>query len=107
MGIDRALVSSAATEPLKPAEGRYRAFICGGAVRDLMLGMRPKDLMWHRRHTEQVQRIFRRARIIGRRFKIVHVMFGSETIEVSTFRPCRLTTKRPMPTPCPERQHLR
>ncbi|MEY4725101.1 MAG: polynucleotide adenylyltransferase PcnB [Pseudomonadota bacterium] len=88
VGIDRALVSSAANRTVEGLQkAGYRAFIVGGAVRDLMLGMRPKDFDVATDATpEQVQRIFRRARIIGRRFKIVHVMFGAETIEVSTFR---------------------
>jgi poly(A) polymerase len=88
VGIDRQLVSSAANRTVEGLQkAGYRAFIVGGAVRDLMLGMRPKDFDVATDATpEQVQRIFRRARIIGRRFKIVHVMFGAETIEVSTFR---------------------
>lgn len=65
----------------------FRAYIVGGAVRDLLLGIRPKDFdVATDAEPEQVQRLFRRARIIGRRFRLVHVMFGPETIEVSTFR---------------------
>ncbi|GAB1231729.1 polynucleotide adenylyltransferase PcnB [Ferrigenium sp. UT4] len=65
----------------------FQAYVVGGAVRDLLLGRRPKDFDVATDATpEQVKRVFRRARIIGRRFKLVHVMFGSETIEVSTFR---------------------
>ena len=65
----------------------YKAFIVGGAVRDLVLGLKPKDFDVATDATpEEVKRLFRRAFIIGRRFQIVHVMFGQELIEVTTFR---------------------
>jgi poly(A) polymerase len=65
----------------------YQAFIVGGAVRDLLLGQTPKDFDVATNATpEQVQAVFRRSRIIGRRFQIVHVGFGREIVEVSTFR---------------------
>ncbi len=65
----------------------YKAFVVGGAVRDLLLGRHPKDFDVATNATpEQVRGVFRRARIIGRRFRLVHVMFRDETIEVSTFR---------------------
>jgi poly(A) polymerase len=65
----------------------YAAFVVGGAVRDLLLGMRPKDFDIATNATpDEVRSVFRRSRIIGRRFRLVHVMCGAETIEVSTFR---------------------
>lgn len=65
----------------------YQGYLVGGAVRDLLLGMEPKDFDVATDATpEEVRKIFRRSRIIGRRFQIVHVMVGAETIEVSTFR---------------------
>lgn len=65
----------------------YQAFVVGGAVRDLLLGRIPKDFDVATDATpEEVRRIFRRSRIIGRRFQLVHVMFGEEVVEVSTFR---------------------
>ncbi len=65
----------------------HRAYLVGGAVRDLLLGVAPKDFDVATDATpEQVKSHFRRAIIIGRRFRLVHVMFGPETIEVSTFR---------------------
>ncbi|MDB5816117.1 MAG: poly(A) polymerase [Rhodocyclales bacterium] len=68
-------------------EAGYKAYVVGGAVRDLIAGIPPKDYDVATDATpEQVREQFRRARIIGRRFKIVHVMVGNETIEVSTFR---------------------
>ena len=69
----------------------YSAFIVGGAVRDLVLGIGPKDFDVATNATpEQVQKLFRKSRLIGRRFQIVHVTFFGkerpEIIEVSTFR---------------------
>ena len=65
----------------------YSAFVVGGAVRDLLLKRSPKDFDVATDATpEEVRRVFRRSRIIGRRFRLVHVMFGEETVEVSTFR---------------------
>jgi poly(A) polymerase len=69
----------------------YEAYIVGGAVRDLLVGLRPKDFDVATDATpEQVKALFRRAFIIGRRFRLVHVVFGRgrehEVIEVSTFR---------------------
>ncbi|QAU33614.1 polynucleotide adenylyltransferase PcnB [Janthinobacterium sp. 17J80-10] len=87
-GIDPRLVSPNAvrvTQTLQ--EAGFKAFLVGGAVRDLLLGVKPKDFDVATNATpEQVKRLFRRAFIIGRRFQIVHVMFGQELIEVTTFR---------------------
>lgn len=92
-GIDRKQLSSAAlrtTQELQKAG--FSAYVVGGAVRDLLLKRTPKDFDVATNATpEQVHKIFRRSRIIGRRFQIVHVMFGSETIEVSTFRGSHLS----------------
>jgi poly(A) polymerase len=87
-GIDKRKISTSA---LKTTDGLqkagFEAFIVGGAVRDLMLGKTPKDFDIATNATpEEVRQIFRRSRIIGRRFRIVHVMYGAETIEVTTFR---------------------
>lgn len=68
-------------------ENGHKAFVVGGAVRDVLAGLPPKDFDVATSATpEQVRALFRRSRIIGRRFRIVHVMNGRETIEVSTFR---------------------
>ncbi|MDA3876634.1 MAG: polynucleotide adenylyltransferase PcnB [Halothiobacillus sp.] len=65
----------------------YAAYLVGGCVRDLLRGMRPKDFdVVTDARPEQVRALFRHARIIGRRFKIVHVVFGRDMIEVTTFR---------------------
>ena len=68
-------------------EAGFKAFVVGGAVRDLLLGIEPKDFdVATDARPEQVKPLFRRAFIIGRRFRLVHVHIGPETIEVSTFR---------------------
>lgn len=65
----------------------FKAYVVGGAVRDLLLGRTPKDFdVGTNAQPEQIVRLFKRARIIGRRFRIVHVMKGREIVEVSTFR---------------------
>ncbi|MBU3725502.1 MAG: polynucleotide adenylyltransferase PcnB [Burkholderiaceae bacterium] len=88
LGIDHKLISHAAMRTVQELQkAGFKAYVVGGAVRDLLLGIRPKDFdVATNAEPEQVQRTFRRARIIGRRFRLVHVMFGPETIEVSTFR---------------------
>jgi len=68
-------------------ENGHKAYVVGGAVRDLLIGAEPKDFDVATDATpEEVRRAFRRSRIIGRRFQIVHVMMGQEQIEVTTFR---------------------
>ena len=65
----------------------WDAFIVGGAVRDLLLNVKPKDFdIVTDASPNEIKALFRRSRIIGRRFRIVHVYIGNETIEVSTFR---------------------
>lgn len=86
--IDRDLVPRNAQRVCETLQKQgFAAYIVGGAVRDLLLGIAPKDFDVATDATpEQVKAQFRRAIIIGRRFRLVHVMFGQETIEVSTFR---------------------
>lgn len=65
----------------------YDAYLVGGCIRDLYLDLHPKDFDVATNATpEQVRRLFRNSRVIGRRFKLVHVLFGREVIEVATFR---------------------
>ncbi|MGB5079943.1 MAG: polynucleotide adenylyltransferase PcnB [Burkholderiales bacterium] len=87
-GIGRETISAGARKTCETLHERgFVAYIVGGAVRDLLLGLRPKDFdVATDAYPEEVHRIFRRSRLIGRRFKLVHVMFGEETVEVSTFR---------------------
>ena len=91
-GIDAKLVDERAMDVVHTLkQAGYQAYIVGGAVRDLLVGLRPKDFDVATDATpEQVKSLFRRAFIIGRRFRIVHVIYGRgrehEVIEVSTFR---------------------
>ena len=87
-GIRREDISSAARKTCETLQqAGYHAYVVGGAVRDLIAGIVPKDYDVATNATpEEVRGLFRRARLIGRRFQIVHVTHGAETIEVSTFR---------------------
>ena len=87
-GIRRDAISNGSRRTVETLqENGYKAFVVGGAVRDLLAGIKPKDFDVATDATpEQVRQCFRRSRIIGRRFQIVHVMMGAETIEVTTFR---------------------
>jgi poly(A) polymerase len=68
-------------------EGGFQAFLVGGCVRDLLIGMEPKDFdVATDAQPEDVRKLFRNCRLIGRRFRLAHVFFGRETIEVATFR---------------------
>lgn len=65
----------------------YQAFLVGGGVRDLLLGREPKDFdIVTDAHPEEVRAVFRNSRLIGRRFRLAHVHFGRDYIEVATFR---------------------
>ena len=87
-GIDRRRVSRHAIKVCEVLNQHgYAAYIVGGAVRDLIVGLEPKDFDVATNATpNQIRPLFRRARIIGRRFQLVHVVFGQEIIETSTFR---------------------
>jgi len=87
-GIRREQISRCAlrtTDALHAAG--FEAFVVGGAVRDLLVGRPPKDFDVATNATpEEVRRVIRRSRIIGRRFQIVHALCGEDVVEVSTFR---------------------
>src|SRR3954462_10833932 len=87
-GIGREHISRCARKTCEELQrAGYLAFVVGGAVRDLLLGFRPKDFDVATSATpEEVRAVFRRSRIIGRRFQIVHVLCGPEMVETSTFR---------------------
>jgi poly(A) polymerase len=71
----------------KLREAGFQAFLVGGCLRDVMLGLEPKDFdVATSARPEEVKRLFRNSRIIGRRFRLAHVFFGREIIEVATFR---------------------
>jgi poly(A) polymerase len=86
--ISRAQISPNALKVLyRLKEAGFQAFLVGGAVRDLLLGIRPKDFdVATNALPDEVRRIFRNCRLIGRRFRLAHVHFGQEIIEVATFR---------------------
>lgn len=87
-GINRRQVSYEAIKTVRNLqEAGFEAYVVGGAVRDLILGVTPKDFDVVTNATpEQIKRCQRRAIIIGRRFRLVHVIYGREIIECSTFR---------------------
>src|SRR5438876_9749239 len=65
----------------------YRAYLCGGSVRDLLMNRPPKDFdIATDAHPMEIRRLFRNSRIIGRRFRLAHVIFQDMIVEVSTFR---------------------
>ena len=87
-GISRDAISSCALRTAQTLQRRgFAAFVVGGAVRDLILGRKPKDFdIATDAKPEEVRELFRRSRLIGRRFRLVHVLCGPEMVEVSTFR---------------------
>jgi poly(A) polymerase len=93
-GLSREGISPAAAKVCSVLrDAGFSAYVVGGAVRDLLLGIAPKDFdVATNARPEEVKPLFRRALIIGRRFRLVHVMIGGETVEVSTFRAADLET---------------
>jgi poly(A) polymerase len=87
-GLGRESFPPQALEILERLEQRgHAAYVVGGSLRDLLLGRHPKDFdIATDAHPEQVRRIFRNSRLIGRRFRLVHVYFGRHYVEVATFR---------------------
>jgi len=87
-GISRSNVSENALKVLyRLKNSGYKAFLVGGGVRDLLLGLRPKDFdLATDAHPEEIRKLFRNSRLIGRRFRLAHVRFGRDLIEVATFR---------------------
>ena len=86
--ISRSAISPNALRVLyRLREAGYEAFLVGGCVRDLLLGITPKDFdIATSALPEEVKRVFRNCRLIGRRFRLAHVFFGREIVEVATFR---------------------
>ncbi|MFN2309429.1 MAG: polynucleotide adenylyltransferase PcnB [Gammaproteobacteria bacterium] len=87
-GITRANISPSALKVLyRLKDAGFQACLVGGGVRDLLLGREPKDFdIATDAHPEQVRQLFRNCRLIGRRFRLAHVMYGREIIEVATYR---------------------
>ena len=86
--LDQSLISPSALKVISGLQnGGFSAYLVGGGIRDILLGGTPKDFDVATNATpEEVKKLFRSAVIIGRRFRIVHVRFGREIIEVTTFR---------------------
>ena len=86
--VSRSMISEPARKVLhRLNKAGYEAYLVGGGVRDILLGGQPKDFdIATDATTEEVHDLFRNSRLIGRRFRIVHVVFGREIIEVTTFR---------------------
>ena len=86
--VSRQHISKAALSVLyRLKNAGYQACLVGGCVRDLLLGVKPKDFdVVTDAHPQQIRELFRNCRLIGRRFRLAHVRFGREIIEISTFR---------------------
>jgi len=86
--VSRNLLSANALKVLyRLNKGGYDAYLVGGGVRDILLGLAPKDFDIATNATpEQIKALFRNCRLIGRRFRLAHIVFGREIIEVATFR---------------------
>lgn len=83
----RAINRNAITAVKTLLDAGFEAYLVGGCIRDMLLGMKPKDFdISTNARPEDVLKLFKRARIIGRRFRIAHVYFGREMLEITTFR---------------------
>jgi poly(A) polymerase len=87
-GVSRKDISPNALKVLyRLNDAGYEAYLVGGCIRDLLLGQQPKDFdVVTNAHPDQVKQVFKNCRLIGRRFRLAHVVFGREIIEVATFR---------------------
>src|SRR3954468_8366011 len=96
--ISRSAISPNALRVLyRLREAGYEAFLVGGCVRDLLVGITPKDFdIATSALPEEVKRTFRNCRLIGRRFRLAHVFFGREIIEVATFRATTAPDEQPI-----------
>jgi len=86
--VSRQLLSPSALKVLyRLNKGGYEAYLVGGGVRDILLGLKPKDFDIATNATpDEIKALFRNCRLIGRRFRLAHIVFGREIIEVATFR---------------------
>lgn len=86
--ISRSVINQNALKVLyRLKEAGYQACLVGGCVRDMLLGREPKDFdVTTNASPEEVKALFRNCRLIGRRFRLAHVHFGNEIIEVATYR---------------------
>src|SRR3954466_4422827 len=102
--ISRSAISPNALRVLyRLREAGYEAFLVGGCVRDLLIGITPKDFdIATSALPEEVKRTFRNCRLIGRRFRLAHVFFGRDIIEVATFRAMSAPDEQPIEAPPPD-----
>lgn len=104
--VSRAHISPNALRVLyRLRDAGFQGFLVGGCVRDLLLGIEPKDFdVATDALPEQIKRLFRNCRLVGRRFRLAHVFFGRETIEVATFRAASAPAQgeEPLPDADPE-----
>lgn len=86
--ISRSMIASSALKVLyRLKDAGYQGFLVGGCVRDLLIGREPKDFdVATDASPEEVRRLFRNCRLIGRRFRLAHIRFGQHIVEVATFR---------------------
>ena len=86
--VSRQLLSPSALKVLyRLNKGGFDAYLVGGGVRDILLGLKPKDFDIATNATpDEIKGLFRNCRLIGRRFRLAHIVFGREIIEVATFR---------------------
>jgi poly(A) polymerase len=87
-GVSKDAISDNALKVLyRLKDAGYQAYLVGGGVRDLLLGAKPKDFdVATNAHPDEIKALFRNCRLIGRRFRLAHVLYGRDVIEVATFR---------------------
>ncbi|HWP94442.1 MAG TPA: polynucleotide adenylyltransferase PcnB [Gammaproteobacteria bacterium] len=107
--ISRSQISEHALKVLYRLRGAgYQAYLVGGGVRDLLLGREPKDFdVATNARPEEVKALFRNCRLIGRRFRLAHVRFGDEIVEVATFRALHAPEREAEDTDEDELDHAR
>ena len=88
LDLNKELISNNALKVLhRLNKSGFQAFLVGGCIRDLLLGIRPKDFdIVTNAEPEEIKHLFRNCRLIGRRFRLAHIRFGRELIEVATYR---------------------
>ena len=96
LNINEKIISKNAIKVIKKLDqSGYKAFLVGGCIRDLILDIRPKDFdVATDAQPQQIKRLFRNSKLIGRRFRLVHIRYGNEIIEVATFRSSSKSSKK-------------
>ena len=96
LNFNEKLISKNALKVIKTLKKNgFQAFLVGGCVRDLLISTTPKDFDVATNATpKHIKRIFKNCKLIGRRFRLAHIRYGREIIEVSTFRSASLPSKR-------------